>query len=224
MSHIPWNLWCNTCQPLGGQHGSWASSSRYLWGRYWWDSKTGATRPLLTVWDQAGQTLYQLSYPGSAYQPFLNFKRSVSCPFFFNLEDFSPFCKTTDAPILDLWWHLSLALKPGWIPCSHALLLVCNGFLRFTCWPLDGQHCSQASLIHVLLHTQALVGLNSGSSVHNVHSDHLSHSGSVTLGVCLFCWNCVAYQKTERVGATESRVWIGHFNVKARITIQCIVP
>ena len=35
--------------------------------------------------------------------------------------------------------------------------------------------------------------------------------------VCLSCWNCVARQKIERVGATEQKrkVWIRNFNVKA---------
>ena len=40
-----------------------------------------------------------------------------------------------------------------------------------------------------------------------------------TAGVCSFCWNCVACQKSERVGDTESNIWIGNFNVKARKTI-----
>ena len=43
-------------------------------------------------------------------------------------------------------------------------------------------------------------------------------------GVCSFCWYCVESQKTECVGATESQVWIGNFNVKARKTIKQIVP
>ena len=39
--------------------------------RHWWDSKLGAIMPPLTVWDQAGDTLYRLSYPGSAeFSPF----------------------------------------------------------------------------------------------------------------------------------------------------------
>ena len=44
---------------------------------------------------------------------------------------------------------------------------------------------------------------------------HLHDSKTDTQpGVCSFCWNCMARQKTERVGATESKVWIGNFNVK----------
>ena len=57
------HLWCDTCQPLGSQHGSWAISSTYLWG-------IGGTRN----WElsccrsqcEIRQTLYWLSYPGSA--------------------------------------------------------------------------------------------------------------------------------------------------------------
>ena len=42
-------------------------------------------------------------------------------------------------------------------------------------------------------------------------------------GVCSFCCNCVALQKTECVGATESKVRIGNFNVKATKTIEHIL-
>ena len=54
------HLWCDTCWPLGSQHGNRAISSTYLQG-------IGGTQTQeLTVWDQAGQTLYRLSYPSSA--------------------------------------------------------------------------------------------------------------------------------------------------------------
>ena len=43
-------------------------------------------------------------------------------------------------------------------------------------------------------------------------------------GVCSFCSNCVACQKTERVDSTEDKVWIGRFNVKAWKTIEHILP
>ena len=57
------HLWCNTCWPLGSQHGSWDVSSTYLRG-------IGGTRN----WElscrhsqcEIRQTLYRLSYPGSA--------------------------------------------------------------------------------------------------------------------------------------------------------------
>ena len=57
------HLWCDTCRPLGGQHGSWAVSSTYLQG-------IGGTRN----WElschrsqcEIRQTLYWLSSPGSA--------------------------------------------------------------------------------------------------------------------------------------------------------------
>ena len=62
------HLWYDTCQPLGGQHGSWAVSSTYLWG-------IGGTQN----WElschrsqcEIRQTLYRLSYPGSAFALFL---------------------------------------------------------------------------------------------------------------------------------------------------------
>ena len=43
-------------------------------------------------------------------------------------------------------------------------------------------------------------------------------------GVCSFCWNCVARQKTKLVYAPENKVWIGNFNVKGRKTIEHILP
>ena len=38
------------------------------------------------------------------------------------------------------------------------------------------------------------------------------------------CLNCVAHRKTEDVGATENKVSIGYFNVKARKTTKHILP
>ena len=51
MLHIPWD------SPL-----VWHLPTSW----HWWDSKLGAIMLPLTVCDQAGQTLYRLSYPGSA--------------------------------------------------------------------------------------------------------------------------------------------------------------
>ena len=57
------HLWCDTCQPFGGRHGSRAVSSTYLRG-------IGGTwsRELSCCHSQCEirQTLYRLSYPGSA--------------------------------------------------------------------------------------------------------------------------------------------------------------
>ena len=77
------------------------------------------------------------------------------------LEDISPFCGTTDIPVLDFWWHLPWVSKLGcipllacfvaceqWIPQIH---LWCNTFwplgsyyylfdlcrCRYSVWPLD---------------------------------------------------------------------------------------
>ena len=43
-------------------------------------------------------------------------------------------------------------------------------------------------------------------------------------GGCACSVEIVVRQKTEHVGATESKVWIGNFNVKARKTIKHILP
>ena len=46
------HLWCDTCWPLGGQHGSWAILSHELVSRHWW-FKTGiycATDEHFTNW------------------------------------------------------------------------------------------------------------------------------------------------------------------------------
>ena len=57
------HLWCDTCWPLGGQHGSWAVST-YLPG-------IGGTRNQELSCHRSQceirQTLYRLSYPGSAF-------------------------------------------------------------------------------------------------------------------------------------------------------------
>ena len=41
------NLWCNTCQPLGGKHGKQAILFRVSASRHWWGSK----REYLMFWD-----------------------------------------------------------------------------------------------------------------------------------------------------------------------------
>ena len=57
------HLWCDTCWPLGGQHGSQAVSSTYLQG-------IGGTQNQELSCHRSQceirQTLYRLSYPGSA--------------------------------------------------------------------------------------------------------------------------------------------------------------
>ena len=82
------HLWCDTCWPLGGQHGSWAISSTYLWG-------IGGTQN----WElschcpqcEIRQTLYRLSYPGSAIMSESLFKIAfvgiVSCSCRVNLME-----------------------------------------------------------------------------------------------------------------------------------------
>ena len=75
----------------------------------------------------------------------------------------------TDNTILDLFWHLPWASKPGWIPCLQAsIVLHAMDSSDFTSGvtPADlfvggggGEHGSQAILIHLLAHVQALVGL-----------------------------------------------------------------
>ena len=69
------HLWCDTCRPLGGQHGSWAVSSTYLWG-------IGGTQN----WElscrrsqcEIRQTLYRLRYTGSACFYFFVFTPMVT--------------------------------------------------------------------------------------------------------------------------------------------------
>ena len=57
------HLWCDTCWPLGIQHGSCTVSSTYLWG-----IGGAQNRELLCCRSQCKirQTLSRLSYPGSA--------------------------------------------------------------------------------------------------------------------------------------------------------------
>ena len=72
---------CITCSlrftsgitPLDGQHGSQEILFHIPVSRYWMDLKLGSIMPPLTVWDQAGQTLYQLSYVGSANRFFIEY-------------------------------------------------------------------------------------------------------------------------------------------------------
>ena len=57
-------LWCDTCQPLGSQHGSWVVLF-HIPARHWWDLKPGAMMPPLTVWDQADALTYPVSAEAS---------------------------------------------------------------------------------------------------------------------------------------------------------------
>ena len=57
------HLWCDTCQPLGGQHGSQAISSTYLRGIGGNQNQELSCRRSQC---EIRQTLYRLSYPGSA--------------------------------------------------------------------------------------------------------------------------------------------------------------
>ena len=73
------HLWCDTCWPLSSQHGSWAISSTYLWG-------IGGTRNQELSCHRSQceirQTLYRLSYPGSAaFQSTLYFDLDCKGPF-----------------------------------------------------------------------------------------------------------------------------------------------
>ena len=56
--HLWWQHLLTSWQP------AWQPSHLFhIPERHWWDLKPGAIMPLLTVWDQAGLTLYWLSYP-----------------------------------------------------------------------------------------------------------------------------------------------------------------
>ena len=64
--HVPWDsplVW----HLLTSWWPAWQLSHLFhIPASRWCDSKPVAIMPPLTVWDQAGQTLYRLSYPGSA--------------------------------------------------------------------------------------------------------------------------------------------------------------
>ena len=62
-------LWCNTCWPLGSQHGSRAVSSTYLRGIGGTQNRELSCRRSQC---EIRQTLYRLSYPGSARYQWLN--------------------------------------------------------------------------------------------------------------------------------------------------------
>ena len=70
-------------------------------------------------------------------------------PFFLKKKHFwegiSPFCRATDTPVLDFWWHLDWVSRPEWIPlhvwfdaCMQQIPL--NHLWCDTCWPLGRQH------------------------------------------------------------------------------------
>ena len=66
-------------------------------------------------------------------------------------EGISPFCRATDTPVLDFWWHLDWVSRPEWIPlhvwfdaCMQQIPL--NHLWCDTCWPLGSQHGNWAVL------------------------------------------------------------------------------
>ena len=67
MLHIALDLPLVQHLPTSWQPAWQLSHLFHIPARHWWDSKPGAIMPPLTVWDQAGQMLYWLSHPGSAY-------------------------------------------------------------------------------------------------------------------------------------------------------------
>ena len=80
------------------------------------------------------------------------------------LEDISPFCRVTDTPVLDFWWHLLWISKPEWAP----LFTLGNGICVTVPWdspsgvtPANLLAASMAAKLMSLPHTcdQVLVGL-----------------------------------------------------------------
>ena len=67
MLHVPWDSPVVWHLPTSWWLAWQLSHLFHIPVRHWWDSKPGAIMPLLTVWDQAGQTLYRPSYPYSAH-------------------------------------------------------------------------------------------------------------------------------------------------------------
>ena len=85
---------------------------------------------------------------------FPTFPTSVEILFYF-LEDSSPFSSAINTTVFSFFGNVCPEFQSkGGSLCAS--LAVHNGFLRFdiwcnTCWPLDGQLCSLASLIHILV-------------------------------------------------------------------------
>ena len=53
------HLWCDTCQPLCGQHGNWAIFFHIPVSRHWWDSKLGSIIPSYFAESRSGILLLQ---------------------------------------------------------------------------------------------------------------------------------------------------------------------
>ena len=60
------HLWCDTCWPLDGQHGSWAIPIYVLVNKHWWGLIRRSIMPMLHSGRQR-QRLYRLTYADSAY-------------------------------------------------------------------------------------------------------------------------------------------------------------
>ena len=74
-----------------------------------------------------------LSPLSSLWRRITNYVMVACYIFLYNfLENTSPFCGATNAPVLHFWWRLPLVAKPGWITYLYASLHACDGFLRFT--------------------------------------------------------------------------------------------
>ena len=65
------HLWCNTCQPLSGQHGSWANLLHIPATRHWWDldgrpiAPQANALPTELCWLALDQNIFITSFMGS---------------------------------------------------------------------------------------------------------------------------------------------------------------
>ena len=136
------HLWCNICQPLGGQHGSQAVSSTYLQG-------IGGTQN------------QELSCRCSQCE-IRQARRSINWATPARIASYS-FWLASDSPLLDFWCRLSWISKPG----VDLLLVYFVPYMQYitqvhlwcdTRWPLNSQHSSWAFLFHILAHVYTSIG------------------------------------------------------------------
>ena len=85
MLHVPWDSPLVLHLPTSWWPAWQPSHLFHIPARHWWDSKPGAIMPPITVWDQ---TLYRLSYPGSAAKEVLFLRKSKTESVLTNLKTF----------------------------------------------------------------------------------------------------------------------------------------
>ena len=122
----------------------------------------------------------------------------------------SPFCGTTDTPILDFWWHFLWASKPQWVLTYLSLAevyVLCYMFPEIHLWcgtsqPL-GILCTMYHVPWSLPHTckacKAMMGLKTGSYHATAHS---MKSGRRSTEWAILAWlfsQILWWQKSSRI-------------------------